>query len=149
MSEANPPLYGFKARDVWRRDGRYFYVTVMHWTLPSFGCQPDDDEEERVTHRWNVYAKVGEGHPLFSLFLGAGDYDTDFVRSLPLPAINWYRTLRHPEPNPCTVVEIGNDYGHYGQEHLRYANTPEKAREVFRDAAAIFDYLSAPTEGHE
>ena len=125
-------------KDEWRQRGKDFLVVVSrHQEAPS----PYHLDEG--LHRWAVYVYVYPPHRLFASFKGP-DVRQPAVETFPLHSgpslLRWhYDGIGAP-----LSVQVGADYNHLHDTRFTHYATPDAAREVFRDADRLFDYL-----GHE
>lgn len=126
-------LDGWELKEEWRRRSADFCVTVTrHVAEPHDGCG---------IHRWCVYVYCYTEHHLFSDWVrreSMGDFgDTP---------LNWYASFRRIWTNEAgepASVQVGADYNHLGDDEMTHVERAEDAGRVFRDAARLFDWMTA------
>lgn len=131
-------------RKEWWHPGTHFLVVVKHyidnpseWAIANLGVNEGPN-------RWNVYAYIYPGHPLFKKF---------FVRSrgswpdicYQIPYLHGGVSYFHKHLNEKRKVssyQVGSDYHHLHDNYFTYLEKPEEAEEVFQDAERLYDWLN-------
>jgi len=134
-------MNNFKHKDEWQQKSNKFNVTVsrhevMHSPLSSF--------EPSGVHRWAVYAYIFPVHRLFEQFNDTDSFYQDVCTAMPLHSGPSYLRRHRGDSGEVTCYQVGADYNHLHDNSFTFMATAEEAYEVFRDAQALFDYLSDP-----
>lgn len=109
-------------------------IEVVHWTLGGVV----EYQGRRGNNHWNVYVYLYPKHPMFAAF-SAADVDTyEITRDMPLHGGQTYFERHFNEAAEVTSVQVGCDYGHYGDEMYSQFATKDDARLVFSDAEDLF-----------
>lgn len=127
-------------KDVWRRHGKDFLVTIEHFTVElreEAACYDSDQG-----HRWCVYAYVYPKHPHFAEFDGPQMWQ-DAATMMPFHGgpslLRWHRD----DDGKPTSVQVGADYNHLHDYRFTQMATQQDAYAVFSDADELFDWLAA------
>lgn len=125
----------WRHKDEWKQAGNGFLVVVSRHSVAI-------SDDYTGPQRWCIYAYIYPAHPMFSSFSGPDMYQ-DAACALDMHAgpslLNWH----YNEAKEPTSVQVGCDYNHLHDEVYTHLASPEQAREVFADAQALFDRLSA------
>jgi hypothetical protein len=136
-------MNGFRHKDVWRKGGKHFLVTIEHFTEePSQFDYGDDDGR----HRWCVYAYIYPKHPHFGQFSGDSIFQ-EAASVLPLHAGPSYLRYHYDDNGKeVTSVQVGADYNHLHDNRFTHYATSDDAKEVFNDAERLFERLTSMHE---
>lgn len=129
----------WERKDEWHQHGRNFLVTVRHHTVPP--ARPEYDDEG--PHRWCVYAYIYPKHPHFAAFDMDDDMGQDAATCLPLHGGPSLLRRHYYDDGKVSSVQVGADYHHLHDNRFTHYATPDDAREVFRDAQELHDWLQA------
>jgi len=133
-------------KEVWDRLGSNFMVQVKHWNR-GHAYPPHD-----LGHRWNVYAYVFRGHPLFDKINPDAEYIWEHLPAKPDLWLHGGITFFEPlferqEAGVYSIVgyKFGSDYAHGGdaQQGLMESDMHELP---FWDAELLYDQLKAMVE---
>lgn len=129
-------LDAWRVSNSWKQRGQHFTVEVKHWIAPGEATHDDG------RNSWNVYAYIRYGHPLFAGFQG-GNLWQEAATSLPLHCGPNFLEWSYGSDGKPICVKVGSDYHHLGDDHFSFIDSPSDAREVFRDAEMLYDWLLA------
>lgn len=110
-----------------------FAVTVKHWWRAPAPA-------ERIVHKWNVYVYIYPTHPLHKTFNGDGLFQ-DAICEMPLPRTCSFCRTQHNNKGEPQTIEVGVDYAHLCDDHIKNFATREDAIQMFRDADILIDYM--------
>ena len=140
-----------KQRDVvyWDARGKNFSVEIVHWKVDYTGS-------DQGSHRWNIYAYIHPGHPLYeeeSKSISYWETSIDFhggatfkqfivnehISIVPAPK-NKYGIESTYKSEEKITVKIGCDYSHLGDDEYSFAS--ELPYQVEQDAKELYEFLS-------
>lgn len=130
-------------KEEWRASGTSHLGFCVVVSRHEVGVRDDDD---RGPHCWCVYAWIYPGHPRFKRFKDESIFQ-DAATELPLHGgviTNATLVRKHYTAKEGVIsVQVGSDYRHLHDERFTHMATRDEAREVFRDAERLVEFLKA------
>lgn len=127
-------LDAWRVSNSWKQHGQHFTVEVKHWIAPG-GATHDDGR-----NRWNVYAYIRYGHPLFAGFQG-GNLWQEAATSLPLHGGPTFLEWSYGSDGKPICIKVGSNYQHLYEDILSFADSRVDAAQVFSDARRLYEHL--------
>ena len=118
--------------NTWRYISTLFVVDVVHW-----------HETSNTAHRWNVYAYIYPGHPLFERIESEDFCAAEF---LPLHGGVSYHEWFYDFTGAVIYKKIGSDYHHAYDSRFAGYSTEDEAWEVFKDAEELIQFMESEGE---
>lgn len=132
-------MNNWEKKNIWRKRGDNFLVEIFHST---YKIPPEYNFEKLGDNKWNVYAYIYKGHPLFDKFVGDSHYQPATEN---IPFHGGCTFLKYEFDNgECCCIKVGCDYSHYGDDEYSHYDEEDLGSPfgVAIDAEELYVYLS-------